>query len=223
MDNEYARWGDPNNVQGQLNQFYQNHLTFKSELACRNAVIRENLVSEFNLTKKVIVNLAVEPDSSGFIQLNTIRPEFYPWSGEYFDGVPIEMSPVAKPGYEFLHWKPNVYISDTLTDTVSCNVALTNTTFTAVFRKIPEPPDGPDIHFTLYPNPASEQFTIEHDNKTLASGCRYEMNGRKIQVGNINSTGLKTEIEISNLRSAMYLIRINQGNATLQTFRFVRQ
>jgi hypothetical protein len=225
MDNEYARWGDPNNVQGQLNQFYQNHLTFRSELACRNAVIRNNLVSEFNLTKKVNVNLAIEPDSSGFIQLNTIKPEVYPWTGVYFDGVPIEMSPVAKPGYEFSHWKPNVYISDTLTDTVSCNVALTNTTFTAVFRKIPEPPDGPEIHFTLYPNPASEQFTLEHDNKTLASGCSYEiydLNGRKIQFGEINSIGLKTEIQISQLRSAMYLIRISQGNTTLQTFRFVK-
>jgi hypothetical protein len=77
----------------------------------------------------------------------------------------------------------------------------------------------------LYPNPASEQFTLEHDNKTLASGCSYEiydLNGRKIQVGEINSIGLKTEIQISQLRSAMYLIRISQGNTTLQTFRFVK-
>ena len=225
MDNEYARWGDPNNVQGQLNQFNENHLIFRAELACRNNVVRDNLVSEFNLTKKVNVNLAVEPDSSGFIQLNTIKPEGYPWTGVYFDGVPIEMSPVAKPGYEFSHWKPNVYISDTLTDTVSCNVALTNTTFTAVFRKIPEPPDGPEIHFTLYPNPASEQFTLEHDNKTLASGCTYEiydLNGRKIQYGAINSAGLTTQIGISQLRSAMYIIRIRQENTTLQTFRFIK-
>jgi hypothetical protein len=104
-------------------------------------------------------------------------------------------------------------------------VAITNTTFTAVFRKLPEPPDGPDIHFTLYPNPASEQFTIAHDNKTLASGCSYEiydLNGRKIQVGEINSLGLTTQIGISQLRSSMYIIRISKGNTTLNTFRFVK-
>ncbi|MFM7666732.1 MAG: CotH kinase family protein [Bacteroidota bacterium] len=225
MDNEYTHWGDPNNIQGQLNQFNENHLVFRSELACRNAVIRNNLVSEFNLTKKVNVKLAVEPDSSGFIQLNTIKPENYPWTGVYFDGVPVDLSPVAAPGYEFSHWKPNIYISDTLADSLSCNVSITNTLFTAVFTKIPEPPDGPDIHFTLYPNPASEQFIIEHDNKTLAAGCRYEiydLNGRKIQVGEINSNALTTQIGISQLRSTMYLIRISQGNSTLQTFRFVK-
>jgi hypothetical protein len=226
MDNEYARWGDPNNIQGQMNQFTNNHLVFRSELACRNNVVQDNLVSEFNLTKKVNVNLAVEPDSSGFIQLNTIKPEMYPWTGVYFDGVPIAMIPVAKVGYEFSHWKPNAYISDTLIDSLSCNVAITNTTFTAVFRKLPEPPDGPDIHFTLYPNPASEQFTIEHDNKTLASGCNYEiydLNGRKIQVGEINSLGLTTQIGITQLRSSMYIIRISKGNTTLKTFRFVKE
>lgn len=226
MDNEYARWGDPNNVQGQLNQFYQNHLVFRNELACRNAVIRNNLVSEFNLTKKVNVKLAVEPDSSGLIQLNTIQPENYPWTGVYFDGVPIDLIPVAKSGYEFSHWKPNSFISDTLADSLSCNVSITNTLFTAVFRKIPEPPDGPEIHFTLYPNPASEQFILEHDNKTLAAGCRYEiydLNGRKIQGGEINFNTLTTQIGVSQLRSALYLIRINQGNTTLQTFKFVKE
>ncbi len=120
----------------------------------------------------------------------TIVPNSLPWTGVYFDGVPINLSPVAAPGYEFSHWKPNTYVSDSLADSLSCNVSITNTLFTAVFRKIPEPPDGPEIHFTLYPNPASEQFTLEHDNKTLAAGCRYEiydLNGRKIQVGEINS------------------------------------
>jgi hypothetical protein len=225
MDNEYARWGDPNNVQGQLNQFYQNHLVFRSELACRNNVIRNNLVSEFDLTKKVNVKLGVEPDSSGQIQLNTIRPENYPWTGVYFDGVPVELNPVAASGYEFSHWKPNTFISDTLVDNLSCNVTISNTLFTAVFRKIPEPPDGSEIHFTVYPNPASEQFTLEHNNKTLAAGCRfeiYDLNGRKIQFGDINSAGLTTQIGISQLRSAMYLIRISQGDSTLQTFRFVK-
>jgi hypothetical protein len=225
MDNQYARWGDPNNIQGQMNQFNENHLVFKDELACRNNVIRNNLVSEFDLTKKVNIKLAVEPDSSGYVQLNTIRPENFPWTGVYFDGVPIDLSPIAAPGFEFSHWRPNNFISDTLSDSLTCNVSITNTLFTAVFRKIPDPPDGPDIHFFLYPNPSVEQFTIEHDNKTLASGCLYEiydLNGRIIKSGEINSAGLTTQIDISQLRNASYLIRISQGNTTLKTVRFVK-
>jgi hypothetical protein len=225
MDNEYARWGDPNNVQGQLNQFTENHLTFKSELACRNDVIRENLVSEFELTKKVNVNLAVEPDSSGYIQLNTIKPEIYPWTGIYFDGVPIQMSPVAKPGYEFSHWKPNVYVSDTLSDSLSCNVTISNTLFTAVFRKIPEPLDGPDIHFSIYPNPTNGNFTISHDNKTIATNCRYviyNLEGRVVKENDLLENSFDTTVDISSVKSSIYFIQMMKENEVLFTSKLIK-
>lgn len=225
MDNEYARWGDPNNVQGQLNQFTENHLTFKSELACRNDVIRENLVSEFELTKKVNVNLAVEPDSSGYIQLNTIKPEIYPWTGIYFDGVPIQISPVAKPGYEFSHWKPNVYVSDTLSDSLSCNVTISNTLFTAVFRKIPEPPDGPDIHFSIYPNPTNGNFTISHDNKTIATNCRYviyNLEGRVVKENDLLENSFDTTVDISSVKSSIYFIQLMKENEVLFTSKLIK-
>jgi len=218
MDNEFARWGDPNNVQGQLNQFTENHLTFSSELACRNNVIRDNLLSEFNLTKKVNVNLSVEPDSSGFIQLNTIKPMNYPWNGIYFDGVPIDMSPVARPGYEFSHWKPNSFISDTLADSLSFNVTETNTLFTAVFRKIPEPLDGPEINFSIYPNPNNGSFVIMHDNKTIASNCHYvvyNLEGKIIKSSSLSQNSLQTMVDISSAKSSLYFIELVKEGETL--------
>jgi len=226
MDNEFARWGDPNNISGQLAQFTQNHLMFRGQLACRNNVVRDNLVSEFNLSKRVTVNLQVEPDSSGFVHLNTIQPTNYPWTGIYFDGVPIQLNPVANSGYQFSHWKPNVFISDTLIDSLNCNVSTNYTTFTAVFKKIPEPPDGPDIHFSLYPNPASSALILQHDNKTLAKDCVYEifdLNGRIITQGDLNTNTLQTPIDISSLRASMYLIRIKKAVSTVETLRFVKE
>jgi hypothetical protein len=226
MDNEYSRWGDPNNVNGQLAQFTQNHFIFRSELTCRNEVVRDNIVSEFNLAKQVNINLQIEPDSAGLIHLNTIQPTNYPWSGVYFDGAPIELNPIANSGYEFSHWKPNVFISDTLNDSLNCNVSISNTTFTAVFKKIPEPLDGPDIHFNLYPNPASSALILQHDNKTLAKECMYEifdLNGRIISQGDLNTNTLQTPIDISSLRSSMYLIRIKKAESTLEMLRFIKE
>jgi len=218
MDNEYARWGDPNNIAGQMQGFNNNHQTFRSELSCRNNVIRNQLVNEFELEKKVSVNLNVFPDSSGTIKLNTIEPEIYPWSGIYFDGVPIEMVPVPKPGYKFLHWLPNVFISDTLQDSLETNVSITNTSFTAIFEKLPPPPDGPEIHFNMYPNPSNGNFVIAHDNKTLASNCSYliyDLSGRIIKEGTLSSSSLETIIDISFARSALYVIQIRKDGEEL--------
>ncbi len=224
MPLEYARWGDPNNVQGQMNEFVQNHLTFKNELACRNNVVRSNLESEFNLEKQVNLNLAIFPNASGSIQLNTIEPQTYPWTGIYFDGVPVKMNAIPISGFQFSHWEPNGFITDTLNPIFEGNVS-ENTTFKAYFTELPPPVDGPEIHFSLSPNPASNQLILSHDNKTQAEGCVfeiYDLNGRIIYQDAIDFTTTTTAIDISKLRASLYFVKIKKSNATLDVIRFIK-
>ncbi len=224
MPLEFERWGNPNDISGQMQQFIQNHLTFKNELACRTNVVRNNLISEFDLNKKVTLNLDVFPDSTGKIQINTIKPETYPWSGVYFDGVPVKMTAVADSGYQFSHWEPNAFISDTLNPVIESNID-ENKEFKAYFKVIPPKPDGPEIHFTLFPNPTSNELIIQHDNKTLANGCSfeiYDLNGRKIIFGELNSAGLQTKIDVRSFRSSIYFVRIKQKDTSLDVIRFVK-
>jgi hypothetical protein len=224
MPMEYARWGDPTNIQGQMDGFIQNHLIFKSELACRSDVVRSNLVSEFNLEKQITLQLLVSPVTSGSIQLNTIQPDVYPWIGIYFDGVPVTMNAIPKPGFLFSHWEPNGYITDTLNPLFEGNVS-ENTSFIAYFSEIPPPVDGPDIHFSLYPNPASNQLVLSHDNKTLAEGCLfeiYDLNGRILYQAPLDFTSTTMSIDISKLRASLYFVKIKKNNATLDVIRFVK-
>ena len=224
MPMEYARWGDPNNIQGQMDGFIQNHLIFKSELACRSNVVRSNLVSEFNLEKQITLALSVSPDTAGSIQLNTIQPEEYPWTGIYFDGVPVTMNAIPKAGFLFSHWGPNGYITDTLNPVFEGNVS-ENTPFKAYFSEIPPPVDGPDIHFSLYPNPASNQLVLSHDNKTLAEGCLfeiYDLNGRVLYQAPLDFASTTMSIDISKLRASLYFVKIKKNNATLDVIRFVK-
>jgi hypothetical protein len=224
MPMQYARWGDPNNIQGQMDGFIQNHLTFKSELACRNNIVRSNLVSEFNLEKQITLQLSVSPDSSGTIKLNTIQPEVYPWTGIYFDGVPVTMNAIPKAGFLFSHWEPNGFITDTLNPVFEGNVS-ENTPFKAYFNELPPPVDGPEIHFSLYPNPASNQLILSHDNKTQAEGCLfeiYDLNGRILHEAPIDFTSNTTLIDLSKLRASLYFVKIKKNSATVDVIRFIK-
>jgi hypothetical protein len=223
MPIEFERWGDPNTIDAQMLEFKNNHLTFRSQLACRNEVVLNQIVTEFNLEKKVVISLTVFPDTLGEIQLNTIKPTTYPWSGTYFDGVPIQATAMAKPGYRFSHWEPNAFISDTLNPIFEGNISQTNTLFKAHFEKIP---DGPNIQFSLFPNPASSEIQIQHDNPTIAKECSFEifdLSGRILNQGSFNPESLTTNITINQFRSSMYFVKIFRNEEPIEIIRFVKQ
>ncbi len=225
MPFEFARWGDPNNIPGQMATFEQNHQIFQDQLLCRSTFVFNQLLSQFDLTKKIQVNLAVEPPLAGEIHLNTIQPTSYPWSGTYFDGVPIQMQPIAKPGYVFSHWLPTFSIADTLVDSLDINVTQSNQTFTAVFKVIPLPPDGPDINFSIAPNPSNGTFVLTHNNKTQAQGCSYEiydLSGRKVVAGEVNNSELETSITLPEVRAAVYILRVVKNNEVLTNFKLIK-
>jgi len=225
MPNEFARWGDPNNIAGQMQAFVTNHQVFQEQLSCRDSVVFEQLQAAFNLVKKVGIELDVVPVNGGEIALNTIQPNDYPWNGFYFDGVPVNMVAIAKPGYSFSHWLPTAFVNDTLQDSLSTNITAPNGFFTAIFKLIPPPPDGPNIHFTVAPNPSNGTFVLTHDNKTQASGCAYELydlSGRIIAQGSVNNTALETSISIPEMRSAVYILRIQKNEEVLSTFKVLK-
>ena len=224
MPQQFARWGDPNNIAGQMAAFEENHQIFQDQLLCRSTFVFNQLRLQFDLTKKVQVNLAVEPPLAGEIHLNTIQPTTYPWSGTYFDGVPIEMQPIAKPGYLFSHWLPASNITDSLSDSLNVFVTQNTQTFTAVFKVVPLPPDPPYIAFSVQPNPSNGLFSIFSSNKDLAKGCQYfvyDLQGRVIQEGPISDT-YETLLDLTAKGAAVYWLSIYQGDNKLQTLELLK-
>jgi hypothetical protein len=43
----------------------------------------------------------------GSIQVNTIIPESYPWTGVYLGGIPITLEAKPDEGSSFSHWSPS--------------------------------------------------------------------------------------------------------------------
>ena len=101
---------------------------------------RDDIESYFDLNGQVDVTIDVFPAGAGFVKISTIVPQTLPWTGVYFDGVPVTLTAVANPGFTFVDWSANDFI-DTLTNqsfTANINAV---TLFTANFNgaAIPNP------------------------------------------------------------------------------------
>ena len=137
MRAEYVRW-DGGDIQADNNMLeYESNLSiFKSELTNRSSVVRSNIVRDYRLTGTYTIELQVQPENAGVVQINTISPEVYPWTGVYFAGVPIKMEAKGMGDYVFDGWEPNSFITDVNNPVVEADVKVNGYTFIAKFKKI---------------------------------------------------------------------------------------
>lgn len=114
---------------------------------------RNQIQSQFGLTKQVDITLDVIPAGAGKIKISTITPESLPWTGVYFDGVPVTITAIPNPGYEFKYWEANsnLVTNDSLSS-ITLNVD-TNDLFKAHFEIL-------ELGLDVYPNPFNNNITI---------------------------------------------------------------
>ncbi|MBA7542678.1 hypothetical protein ES705_35002 [subsurface metagenome] len=85
----------------------------------------------FNLGQQFIIRVNVSDNDAGRVKLNTIYPKNYPFSGIYFEDVPITLTAIPKPGYKFVRWEGTLN-SYEATITYDMNQA---GNFTAIFEE----------------------------------------------------------------------------------------
>jgi len=137
MRAEYVRW-DGGETQADNNMIeYDNNLAiFKSELTNRSNVVRSSIVRDYRLTGTYTIELQVQPENAGVVQINTISPEVYPWTGDYFAGVPIQLEAKGMGNYVFDGWEPNSFIKDVNNPVIVADVKVSGYKFIAKFRKV---------------------------------------------------------------------------------------
>lgn len=125
--NDYATW--ESNI--------ENTADFLSE---RPAFQRTHIRSKWGISGEYALTVNVSDPSHGYVRINTIdilsttpgvATNPYPWTGSYFNNIPIQIRPIAKQGYKFKHW---VYNSNILTDSVQTISANSAQLYTAVFE-----------------------------------------------------------------------------------------
>ena len=229
MQNEYARWADPFNVPAWINYFYDNHITFQSELICRTPTVRNHIQSNFTLPRQVDLTLEVDPPGAGTIHISTITPDTYPWHGVYFDGVPVSIEANANPGFTFSHWANNSLLTDTLMALFSDTLQADTIVFKAYFDTVIVTGLGEQVakqsDFIAYPSPVNQTLFIEDKNQTAVKDGSFailDVAGRTVISGKLNGQPGKTPVDVKELRSGVYLIKIREGNKDSGFLKFVK-
>jgi len=107
----------------------------------RSIYQQQHIKDYFNLSGITQVTLNTEDISKGIIHISTldIKPYLdgldtvtkpYPWTGTYFNDIPVKISAKAKPGYKFSHWKE----SGNTEEQLELIFTGKDTTFTAIFE-----------------------------------------------------------------------------------------
>lgn len=105
MPKQTARWGGNMSIWNSGINTLNNWMSGNNWAMSRNAHCRQHVINKFaHVLDEHEITLNVLPDGAGFIKVNTIQTDENPWSGYYFEGVPVQLTAIAYPGYEFAEW-----------------------------------------------------------------------------------------------------------------------
>jgi hypothetical protein len=222
MVRHFDRWGAPpvfvfsafwlgrsSNV-AEWNSEFDTVLTY---IIDRPFYARNNVQNLFTLEQQVDVTLDVYPQGAGTIKISTISPETYPWTGVYYDGVPVSITVYPNPGYEFSHWTALTEFTTDSSESILLNID-SDETFTAHFEII-------DYNLFAYPNPFSNEITIEchMPEAGQASLIMYDLSGREVLTIFDYSTYREEGVsyvtinaEESNLEAGSYVLKFTTGD-----------
>ncbi len=85
----------------------QNVQNLRQFATYRAAFVKTHLMSKFNLKGTAPISLEVSPPSAGTILLNSLQIKQFPWKGDYFKDLPIQITAIPNPGFRFSSWAPS--------------------------------------------------------------------------------------------------------------------
>ena len=127
-----------------------------------------HLLDYFGIGGTHTVSLSVSNEEQGFIKINRtpinsdtpgISSSPYPWSGKYFDGIPVSLVAIPQSGFQFSHWSGDVESSeDTLSITPTSELNIQ-----ANFSPLETPGDLSEIlYFWLFDSNLTNDTPLEN-------------------------------------------------------------
>ncbi len=146
MPNHIARWDQPENWNGEVQ-------IMRTYVSKRTPFQRQHICNQFGIPGTFTLTVNVADPAQGYVRVNTldllpttpgVAANPYPWSGVYFQGIPVELEAIPAAGYEFLSWLEAPGAGSVISYTAS---ATTTVTRTAVFTVAQQPLEPQLLHY----------------------------------------------------------------------------
>jgi hypothetical protein len=179
---------------------------------------RKHVQNEFNLQKQVNVNLEVYPPGAGLIQISTIIPDSLPWTGIYYDGVPVTIKALPNESNKFKYWGDNSLINKEKNDSITLNIS-SDETFIAYFDGSPggEEEDNGPFRVFAFPNPANGDMTVNvFSDTTVTDPITFEVTNLigKTLINTIVEPNQQLQLKKFDFANGIYFIRLRNGGNT---------
>ena len=136
--------------------------------------VREHIVEVFNLEKYDTLTLLTNPPGAAKIKINTIIIDSVPWSGIYFDSIPVTIEVIPYPGYDLSFWQSTDSLSLADSSDVIKYPFVKTDTITAHFVGFPDTADiiFTEINYKSYINKDAGDWIelYNHDNEPVDLG-----------------------------------------------------
>lgn len=143
MPGQIARWG------GNMAEWQANVQDLRDFISDRCIEITTGLQDCYDVTGPYDVVFNVDPPLTGRIQINSLTPATYPFSGVYYGGIATTLAPIPEPGQSFSYWEvfSSNSILPTTTDSLVTIDILSADSIVAHFQ----PPIRHDIVLDVFP------------------------------------------------------------------------
>lgn len=165
------RWND-----GTISQWNASIATMKTFADERPLHQRNHILQKFSINSTINATLDVSSSEHGYVKINTIEIKEstpginvnpYPWTGIYFESIPVKLKAIASPGYTFSHWSG----ASNSTDEEIIISQTSDFSIVAHFVVDGDTPQAETIYFWMMDN------ALVNDTPLQSIGATYEVGG----------------------------------------------
>lgn len=180
----------------------------------RPDIQRNHIKQKFNVDDFEVM-LDVSNQNHGYIKINTIdilsstvgiEENPYPWTGTYFENIPISVTAVPEEGYMFSYWEGNQSGTNP-----ELEISLTNDIYIKAVFVVDDGSDVDDYQksdIKIYPNPFDDKISIIADQYSFEYSV-FSIDGKMVKNGVLNSMTL----DLNNLQSGIYFLKLRNGES----------
>ena len=142
----------------------------------------------------------------------TVTASPSPTNGTYANGTVVTLTATADTGFGFVEWTGDATATtNIITVTMDADKAVV-----ANFSSTASADDFDKLDFRIYPNPASSTLNVE-SSFTINNATIFNVIGQKVLESTLNI------IDINDLKSGIYLIKIKSEGGSVAVKRFVKK